>query len=237
MAILRRDIDPFLPEHLAPVPHRIPEPQFFPGATGLLPYEEWAEVRPCSTGDRGLLPPVPESPVVVLGNFFATSDEFVDVDEGRLTHLGRTWDTMREMFQGIVPPSEVFLTDSYPTLPKAGGRTGGVRPGRRYGGACRRFLVEEVRMLRPRAVLCLGGHATRLLASVCPELAQWRDSSFKAIDEAEAPVVDVSLSGVDFRATALTHPSARPVTRRTRTFRGETDLDAERAMIAEAVRT
>ncbi|MCA1706863.1 MAG: hypothetical protein LC808_27815 [Actinobacteria bacterium] len=60
-----------LPERVHPVRDWCADPQFFPGATGLLSNRSWADVIPGSAGVTGDLPPPPERGVIVLGNYQA----------------------------------------------------------------------------------------------------------------------------------------------------------------------
>lgn len=241
-ACLRGEVNPLVSGRLRAVDRRVPEPQFFPCASGLLPYDTWAQVTPCSTHDRTSLPDMPERPVVVILNFPASSDEFdvIDRDDGSLSHYPKTWTGLSNLLDGIVSPNEVFVTNAYPVLLKAGGREGSLGAAPNLEQACRRFLAATIDLLQPRAILACGNPARRMLGSIVPSLDQWRRLSFETIDARGQAVVHVDATGAPFTAVALSHPAARPKTRSARRYavnsRTRSGLCAERAMVSAAVR-
>jgi len=70
--VLRRDFADDLSVGVHPVEKWCPDPQFFPGATGLLSEISWQRVSPGSAGILENLPSPPARGVVVVGNYQAT---------------------------------------------------------------------------------------------------------------------------------------------------------------------
>lgn len=65
-------------------------------------------------------------------------------------------------------------------------------------------------MFRPRAVVCLGVAAAKMLAAITVGLDTWRPwPGYAALSErGEASVRPCSVNDVEFTAVALRHPSA-----------------------------
>ena len=74
--LLNRDFAEDLPDWVFPVSHWYADPQFFPGATGLLSETSWQDVSPGSAGVAETFLPPPEHGVVVLGNYQATVNSY-----------------------------------------------------------------------------------------------------------------------------------------------------------------
>ena len=237
---LHRTVDPLLPPHLAAVVQRVPEPQFFPCASGILPYENWDDVIPCSTGDRETLPSAPRSPVLVVLNFPASVEDFsVIADPDRtpedLSHYETTWKRLRSLLEGLTAPNELFVTNAYPMLLRDGGRQGRLKVSGELESACQELLHDTILLLGPRAVLGCGTEARDMVATVA-DIEGWRNAPYTRLDADGRSVATGALGETTLRCAALCHPSARPVSRSRRRVDvdGEelTGLFAERAMVA-----
>src|SRR6476469_5166983 len=74
-----------LPPGVHPVERWCADPQFFPGATGLLSNSSWDEVEPGSVGVSTDLLPAPQNGVLVLGNYQASLASYQRLLDG---HIG-----------------------------------------------------------------------------------------------------------------------------------------------------
>src|SRR5579875_1682838 len=92
-------------------------------------------------------------------------------------------------------------------------------PGRRdppFRAWCRAFLDEQIQLMRPRAVVTLGGPAA------------------KETGGTSGQVTIRQRAGVEFRAAALMDPSASYWLRQKRPDTGETEMDYQVSLLKEA---
>ena len=109
-----------LPADVHPVEQWCAEPQFFPGATGLLTSRTWLEVVPGRSGVAVDLPMAPERGVLVLGNYQASRASYQRILDGDIGRFPTTWRVLRQMLAST-RPTEVFLTNAFIGLPVANG--------------------------------------------------------------------------------------------------------------------
>jgi hypothetical protein len=84
--------------------------------------------------------------------------------------------------------------------------------------------------MKPRAVATLGTGARRFLSTMAPELVAWTSARNPA-----PGVVRAHLGDHDFAAVALLHPSGYHGSLGRRRYRDRTGLEAEAALLREAV--
>lgn len=220
------------PPGVVAVPSQIQGTSFFPGGIGL-----W---RP--SGEP--LPDLPIQQVMVLGHDFHSFVEYEkSLRRGHESLTAATWRSLNKFLgDASIPPTSCFFTNYFMGL-REGLTTTGRFPGAndsRFVEHCGRFLLRQLALVQPRLVLVLGAHVPRLLASLSPELQQWRTlDSFWQRDKADSSVVRASFqTGADSFSSvvvSLVHPSLRSANirhRRWRTFAGHA---AEISMTRHAV--
>lgn len=213
IALLRRrlaeDFSDHLPPGVFPVDEWCRDPQFFPGATGLLTAASWAEVDPGSDGILDPPPPAPTRGVLVVANYQATLGSYRRVLAGEIGGLPTTWRGLRILLAAI-PPSEVFLTNSYVGLPDLASDEKPFPTTPAFSGRCGRFLRYQIELLNPRMVVCLGRQAAIMLASITLELRRWQP--WPGYDELRTKDLEVGggcrMGATTFAAVAVQHPSA-----------------------------
>lgn len=206
---LRADFTTDLPPNVHPITEWVADPQFFPGAAGLFTEDSWDDVVPGQSGRFDDLPPPPEHGVLVVGHYFASVATYERVLTGELGGLQRTWGALRRLL-GATTPREVFLTNAYIGVVDADKDTARFPTTPAYDRRCANLLGAEIELLRPRAVICLGRPAARMLARVATgELASWQKSTLEALRDVDQALVRAChASGVTFDAAVVSHPSA-----------------------------
>lgn len=208
-SIARSDFSDELPPKVRAVPEWISDPQFFPGATGLITEDSWQAVVPGRAGPFKQLPAPPKGGVVVLGNYFSSVKTYERVRAAELGGLKTTWARLGQLL-AATSPREVFLTNAYIGLVDADTDTGRFPSNQEFEARCADFLRLEIELFSPRAVVCLGVGAARMLARVAPDrLGEWGRTSFRVLTEREERVVEgCQAGGMTFTAAAVYHPSA-----------------------------
>lgn len=219
------------PLGVLPVPEAIQGTAFFPGGYGLF-----------VSSPRGELPSFPFGGVMVLGHDFHSEVEYRRSRERNGESYSQpTWRNILKLFaQAAIPTDECFFTNFFMGL-RQGTITTGVFPGSKskpYVEHCRRFLLRQLEVQRPRLLLTLGVHTPHLVAPMSPELAPWRiRQGLKHLDASGPVQRKVSFAGLPgYRTTvvALTHPSLRHASVRHRRFDGATGAEAELKMLIAA---
>lgn len=199
-----------LPEGVEPVRTRCRDPQFFPGAAGLIEAASWNDVIPGSgQTTEGLLDP-PRRGVLVLGNYQATASSYRRLLDGTIGGFPTTWRVLSRLLQSV-PPRDVFLTNAYLALPDLPKDTMRFPSTPLFDERCRKLLALELELFGPRLVVCLGVPAAKMLASLCDELSRWRPwPGFKSLKAGASGqcVHDVAAGGCMFDAVVVPHPSA-----------------------------
>lgn len=208
-AVLAEQFSDCLPEGVHRVSEWCADPQFFPGATGLLTALSWDEVTPGSMGVLEQPPPAPEHGVLVVGNCQAILTSYRRILDRTIGGFATTWRVLRQLMASV-PPVEVFLTNAFIGLPDVANDTTPFPTTPEFWSRCGRLLAMEIELFRPRAVVCMGVPAARMLATVTQALAPWRPwSGYSTLRRcgdltlSECRVGDVSLAAV-----AVRHPAA-----------------------------
>jgi len=104
----------------------------------------------------------------------------------------------------------VFLTNAFIGLPDLDSDTAPFPTTPSFVHRCEQLLRMEMELFFPRVVVCLGVPAAKLLAAVTPRVASWRPwPGYIELDRRAARAVHgCAVSGVDFTAVAVHHPSA-----------------------------
>ncbi len=114
--LLGRDFGEDLPDGVFPGSQWCTDPQFFPGATGLLSETSWLDVSPGSAGVVETLPPPPEHGLVVVGAYQATVHSYLRILARDLGGFPTTWRSLRQLLASV-SPQQVFLTNAFVGLP------------------------------------------------------------------------------------------------------------------------
>jgi hypothetical protein len=196
-----------LPAGVHPIPRWCRDPQFFPGATGLLAAPSWAEVAPGTAMNQELLP-APRRGVLVLGNYQATLSSYHRLD-GSIGGFATTWRVLRQLLASV-PPPQVFLTNAYIGLPDLGKDTASFPTTPSFTGRCARLLTTEIELFEPRVVVCLGVPAAGMLAQITDALSMWQPwPGYRTLRRLERQsITGCRVGGVTFIAVAVRHPSA-----------------------------
>jgi uracil-DNA glycosylase len=234
---------PHLPRGSALAWQSCAEPQMFPGASGTLDVDDWAEVDPGSSRLVRLGPPPVRGGVIVVGNFQASAASYRRILSQEIGGLRVFWGHLRNLM-AATDPREVFLTNAYPAFPDTDSDTGRFPSTPEFDRACGAFLQETIRLLAPRAVVCLGQWAPTMLARISPQVrAAWNPwSSFASLDATNQRTVrGCGLSGSPgdgptFTAVSVHHPSSR-VSRAVRADDARLVGTATRMRPSEGVRT
>ncbi len=207
-AALESDFRHGLPPGVYPITDWVADPQFFPGATGLLTEDDWADVAPGQAGLYAQLPDARTGGVIVVGNYFASVATYEKVRTGELKGLKRTWGRLGRMLSAT-RPREVFLTNSYMGVADVQKDNDTFPTNPEFDERCASFLRREIELLAPRAVVCLGLAATRMLARALPDqLPAWHKSTLTQLaDRRHRVVPSCHVSGAVFTAAATYHPS------------------------------
>jgi uracil-DNA glycosylase len=156
---------------------------------------------------------------------------------------GSTWRQLTDFLHRAFPEdhevlSRCFFTNFFMGLIAQGSAVGefpGVRDNA-FVERCRRFLVRQVQIVRPSALLVLGGDIPRLIAPLSPALLPWsRAQSVSAIDAQNASLIaNVEIAGVRMSVAVLAHPSFRHANAKRRRFAELTGDAAEIELVRQA---
>jgi hypothetical protein len=207
--LLGRDFGEGLPDGVFPVSQWCADPQFFPGATGLLLETSWQDVYPGSAGVVETFSPPPEHGLVVVGYYQATVRSYQRIVARDLGGFPTTWRALRQLLASV-SPREVFLTNAFVGLPD---RAGDIEPfptTPSFTRRCEHLLRTQIELFSPRLVVCLGVPAAKMLAAITPALDSWRPwPGYAALDQRAVSTVDgCTVADVTFGAVAVRHPSA-----------------------------
>ena len=224
------------PDDVVATSDLVPGAEFFPGGCGLWHAEPGAP-----------WPLVAHDCVMVLGHNLDSVDNYRrHVRTGGLQppRPAPTWTNLRKLLLAAgVGLERCFLTNFFMGC---GPNQIGSFPGARdpqFVSDCTDFLRETVTLLRPVALLVLGGHTRRYVASLSPKLAAWRSiQSFDELDIQQLGVVQgVEITGIDgakpFGVANIMHPSGwtRGGNQSKRRFCGLAGMDAEVELVRRAV--
>jgi hypothetical protein len=198
-----------LPDGVRAVREWCADPQFFPGATGLISASTWAEVEPGSEGILSSPRSFLSGNVMVVGNYQATWKSYQRVCHEGLGGFPTTWRVLRQLLARI-PPREVFLTNAFIGLPDRPSDMAPFPTTPAFTDRCRALLETEIELFQPRCVVCLGVPAAKMLASIASGLSAWRPwPGYRRLGAEELHMVTAcSVRQVVFTAVAVHHPSA-----------------------------
>ncbi len=219
------------PRGVLAVPEPIKGTAFFPGGDGL-----WKEDGPIE---------FPIGGIMILGHDFDSNDGYQRSLEARTENMkGATWSSLSKVLhEARIEPASCFFTNFYMGLREVAKATGPF-PGRMDEGfvdRCREFLLYQIDLSRPRAILVLGIHVPPLIATMAPELLVWNEvRQFGDIDAANHAVIE----RVCFRpgkptipVAAMTHPCQRHLNIKRRKYHGLEGNPAEMRMIQDVLGT
>lgn len=222
---------------------RVPERRiqglaFFPGGAGVYS-------RDGST-DRA----VPRGRVMVVGQDFDNEANFVAARDvaGRENETGATWGVLlRRLEAAGIDPENVFFTNCY--LGLRTGRAKNIRaaPGARdraYRAHCGTAMVEQLRLVRPKLVLCLGHEVRWFMHELSDSgLEAWKKpQTFSDLDRPRREIGDTGAAvayGARFGnvevavMVALSHPCF-PWGANSRSWKGLLGAEAEIGMMRDA---
>lgn len=221
------------PTGVVAVPRPIPGRAFFPGGYGL-----WS----AKAGTP--LPPLPVGGVMILGHDFHSEAGYSEsLRLGAERDSLPTWTNLRTLLhEANISPERCFFTNFYVGL-RRGTATTGRFPGagdRDFAEHCSQFIIEQVKLLRPRVVLTLGMQVPPLIGRLSPQLSDWchgSQTTIKFLDAAGPVRHDVELRGLsEFHTTvvALIHPSLRHGSLRHRRYGNRAGNSAELQMLLDA---
>lgn len=205
---LAGDFTQDLPPGVSPVSEWCAEPQFFPGATGLLSAGSWSSVEPGVLGLNDFMLPVPHRGVMVIGNYQASLSSYRDVLAGKRLGFPTTWRVLRRLMADVAP-SEVFLTNAYIGLPDVGRDTAPFPTTPEYSRRCQNLLRLELELIAPRLVVCLGVPAAKMLAAAADGLGAWSPwpGYAQLANSSARTVLNCTFARCSFTAVAVPHPS------------------------------
>lgn len=207
-SIVASDFTADLPNRVHPLPSWCPEPQFFPGGSGMPTEATWDNVVPGGRGHPETLPAPDGRDVMVLGNFQATLDTYHRVAAGSDNEFSTTWRVLRRLLPAV-SPRRVFLTNAHIGLPDQPRTTAPFPTSASFLDRCHRLLAAEISLLQPATVVCLGRPAAEMLATVATGLDSWTPwPGFDGIIPALQVVTLCELNDVKFTSVAVRHPSA-----------------------------
>lgn len=208
--ILSEEFSSDLPAGIHAVTEWCADPQFFPGATGLLSASSWSDVKPGSSGILQEPPPAPIGGVIALGNYQATISSYRRILSGEIGGLPTTWRNLSKLLEAV-PPHEVFLTNAYIGFPDSRSDIEKFPTNPEYTRRCRRLLATTISLLQPRCVVAMGAPAARMLAATVPALTAWRPwPGLAKLSAAGTRMVPLcAMDGRTFTAVAVAHPSSR----------------------------
>lgn len=208
--ILTEEFSSDLPPGVHPVPGWCADPQFFPGATGLLDAETWSEVQPGVAGLAEAVLSAPERGVIVLGNYQASLSSYQRIMSGEIGGLPTTWRNLGRLLSAV-SPRDVFLTNAFIGFPDTGSDIDRFPTTPDYTARCQRLLTTTIALLRPRCVVAMGSSAARMLAQTVASLGLWRPwPGLAKLEQKGLRIMPgCQVAEVCFTAVAVAHPSSR----------------------------
>ena len=203
---------------------------FFPGGDGL-----WKD--PGST----LRPPMPVGGLMVLGNNFQCAKQWEAIRKAGTESRDRdpTWRNLLVLLKEAgIDESQCFFTNSFmgviqgdnPMRTVAGMRDPG------FLTRCRDFLLIQLRLVQPRAILALGNRVPRFLAPLSEQTSHWQKATkWAEIDRNDGSFVkEARFLDVEHPISigCIVHPSLRRPNLRRRAYKGLVGADAERAILS-----
>lgn len=194
---------PHWPKGVVPVPARIGPPAFFSASDGLWHNPDEQAVFPYGG-------------VMVVGHNLDSEESYRARLASGESHGGEanrmpTWrNLLRSLESADIHPAECFFTNAYVGL-REGQSPSGSFAGEKdpiFRAWCEQFLTEQIRVMKPRALVALGTPSRRFLAGLSPGMRSWRARKLEDVDAAGAAVLrGITIGGVSLNTAALVHPS------------------------------
>ena len=190
------------PAGVVPVSAPIPGRAFFPGGYGL-----W------DAAAGRALPDFPTDGVMVLGHDFHSESGYRESWAfGAERETMPTWRNLRALLEEVgIAPAQCFFTNLYMGL-REGTATMGIFPGAadaRSVTHCRRLLLKQLEVQRPKVVLTLGVHVPLAIGTLSRELEPWSQARglkhLGAVGPVRERVTFEDMPGLETTAVALTH--------------------------------
>jgi uracil-DNA glycosylase len=212
-------------------------------------------------GMRGVEPPVP---IKGLGFFPVTSGSFhssaLDVPlNRRVMFVGQDFGceayVMRcrkvpdadiksgtgMVLHQLIQKSEIPLKECFFTNALFGVRVGKINTGRSPGWNSQDFLIrcadalrQQIDVVQPRAIICLGLAAPELLVRIFDACQPWIEKTFKEIDQSGQQLITMARRvGSVSTLAILVHPSFRRLNVQSRRFRNAEGSEAEIELLVE----
>jgi hypothetical protein len=195
------------PEHVQEISQAfLPGTAFFPGGAGT-----WRDLPNAPRAN------LPTDGILFVGHNFDGTESKANAkdDYDRIDELNSsTWLGMAALLGNLLlrlDSSDCFFTNALMGMRK-GAAAGPVRGDRCYYLQCQAFLRLQIRWTKPRILVVLGPKTLTQFRAISPELrAAWGSlHTLKAIDRADAAVVDATFDGHRCVVTIIPHPSAWP---------------------------
>jgi len=156
---------------------------FFPGGTGL-----WR--GDISGGDMPVV--FPEKPIMFVGHNFDSITAHAAAQRNKGEVKTKFWNTLKDFLRCAgLDPSDCFFTNALMGL-KPGSATGPMPPRPDHRRQCQHFLLRQIEIVNPRALVTLGGDS----------------------EKQRARAFELSRSRPRLSHRAVMHPSTRPFQRR-----------------------
>lgn len=226
-----------LPLGVSPVSAWCAEPQFFPGASGLVSPASWDLVNPGELGVIKELPSPSLGGVLVIGNYQATLRSYRRILSGEIGGFPTTWRNLRLLLHAV-DPREVFLTNVFIGLPDLKKDTEPFPLTPTFLNRCHRLLELEVELFKPRCIVCFGVPAAKFLARTFPGLREWDPwPGYAALDAKGSRIArGVSCGSNLMTCVAVRHPSA-VISRSERRDDSELIASASESTVISAIRS
>ena len=153
------------------------------------------------------LPDAGRRDVLVLGNYMATINSYQRLLDGEFGGFGVTWRNLRRLL-GSVEPRRVYLTNAFIGLPELDRDTAPFPTTPSFLDRCHDLLELQLRLFRPRVVVCLGTAPTRFLARRNQELAHWKQASLSRLIADRADTALLNFDATRITAVAVRHPAS-----------------------------
>jgi uracil-DNA glycosylase len=210
----------------------LPGPAFFPEGFGLSHAALHQNVRPT---------------IIAIGHNFGSEEYRNEIQPAGREDDKATWRNLDALLiQAGADPSQCFRTNWFIGLLPGTKQTGRFlrKPDHDYEQACLALLVEQIREIRPVAILLLGPEVASRAHTLIPALAPWRGAErWIDIDQStighSARDVEVPVADLRTNVVALLHPSfgtANQSRRMTNMRIPVTEVDIIRAALARTPR-
>lgn len=189
---------------------RLSDPNFYPGGTGYLLRGSWQDIHGSIPFAAHSKKNEPSRNFMIIGHFQANLSAYTKEMRTPGSQFRRTWTRLASLLEGT-DPNDFFLTNARLGLPTSNTTTG-FHSTIDHDRRCALILADLITIVRPKAILCLGPHAAKILAIGHSGLGAWQKwTSFATLDERHERVLP---SGNGIATVAVVrHASAIPSAR------------------------